>query len=66
MRHRAEAFAARVEALLASSEAGETVAARMANAGRIHASWLRLIYLHHAETAEESFLRAAYLKAAKG
>lgn len=66
MRHRAEAFAARIEGLFASGGVGDIVAARKANAGQIVSAWLRLIYLHHAETAQNAGLGAAYLKAAKG
>ena len=63
--HRAEAFAARIEACIASGKAAEIVDARRQNAKQIHDSWLRLIYLHHAETSVDPALGAAYLKAAK-
>ncbi len=65
MRHRAEAFAGRVEALLASGKAGELVAGRRGDARQIHASWLRLLYLLHAEAAAGSAAGAAFLDAAR-
>ncbi|MDL2210392.1 glycosyltransferase [Desulfovibrio sp. OttesenSCG-928-O18] len=66
MRHRAEAFAMQAIQLLASGKAAQLVAARLAEAKSIHNTWLKLLYLHHAETAGNEALGAAYLKAARG
>lgn len=65
MRHRAETFTTRVTALTSSGKAKRMVATRLDDAKNIHAAWLKLIYLHHAETAESPIFRSAYLKAAK-
>lgn len=65
MRHRAEAFAGRVEELLASGKARAMIASRRAAAKTIHASRLKLLYLHHADSAPTEQLAAAYLKAAR-
>lgn len=66
MRHRAEAFASRIEHLRETGKAGETVAARLRESAAIRASWLRLLYLHHAETANDPVREARYLAASKG
>lgn len=65
MRHRAEAFAMRAMELLATGKAGQMVSCRLTQAKAIHDTWLKLIYLHHAETAAGESLGAAYLKAAR-
>lgn len=64
LRHRAETFAAKAESLLFSGRGKALVAARLANAPFVHARWLKRLYLHHAETAANEALAAAYLAAA--
>ena len=63
--HRATAFAERIENLIHSGAAATMIQTRIQNARQIHSSWLRLLYLHHAETTEKQSLRALYLKAAR-
>ena len=63
--HRAETFAARVVPLFVSGEAKNMIAARLRQAPSIHAKWLKLLYLHHAETAGNEKIGAAYLAAAR-
>ena len=63
--HRAEAFAARIENLIHSGDAAGLVIDRIRNAKHIHSSWLRLLYLHHADTTEDLPRRTLYLKAAQ-
>ena len=65
MHHRAEALAGKVEDLILSGNAGEMIKDRLQDAKKTHATCLKLIYLHHAETASSPSLAAAYLKAAK-
>lgn len=65
MHHRAETFAANVGSMLISGEGKEKVAARLREAPSIHSKWLKLLYLHHAETAENEKTGAAYLAAAR-
>jgi glycosyltransferase involved in cell wall biosynthesis len=66
MRHRAEAFAAKVEKCFASGAARAAVDERLCRAGHIRERWLRLMYLHHAETVGWPTLETAYLRAAQG
>lgn len=66
MRHRAGAFASRIREILDSGRAAEMIDARTRNATSILSAWLKLMYLHHAETASDPALEVAYLKASKG
>ncbi|CAK7022792.1 MAG: hypothetical protein DELT_02481 [Desulfovibrio sp.] len=65
MRHRAETFAARIMDLFVSGRAATMVAERRATAKTIHTKWLKLLYLHHAETAGSASTGASYLAASK-
>lgn len=65
MRHRAETFAANAASLLQSGKGAAMVAKRLHEATAIHAKWLKLLYLHHAETAADGKIGAAYLAAAR-
>jgi hypothetical protein len=64
-RHRA---AHRAATLLAAMDAvpPETVRQRLANAGRIHAKYLKVVYLHLAEAYADMELGERYLRAALG
>jgi hypothetical protein len=44
----------------------ETVRQRLANAGRIHAKYLKVVYLHLAEAYADMELGERYLRAALG
>ncbi len=59
--HRAEALARMVR----SVDAGETVAVRRAAAADIRRRWMRLVYLHWAESAGDAALAARYLAASR-
>lgn len=61
-RHRAQTLADLVRGL----DAEEVVALRLAQAGTIRETYLRLVYLHWAEVSESPALRRLYLEAARG
>ena len=64
-RHRAEAFASRIEGLITSGSAATLVNDRIKNAPTICATWLRRLYLHHAETTDTLPQRTLYYNAAR-
>ena len=66
MRHRAEGFASRVALLRRSGKAEKTITERLLKAASIRSTWLRLLYLHHAETAKDPAREEMYLAAARG
>ncbi len=63
--HRAAEFTRRLGALFDSGEAERRIALRRSGAAAMHAEYLRVLYLHHAESLEGSPLREAYLRAAR-
>jgi hypothetical protein len=63
--HRAKTLSDNLRALLGADGASALVAARRREARALHARFLRLLYLHHAETASLPSLRQAYLMAAQ-
>jgi hypothetical protein len=63
--HRAKNLSDKLLALLERDEARALVAARRQEARSLHERFLRLLYLHHAETCPLSSLRQAYLEAAR-
>jgi hypothetical protein len=64
-RHRARDAAAWLLGFLHSGEARRMSAERLARAPAIRREFLRLLYLHHAETVEDPELRRAYLAASR-
>ena len=62
---RAGEWSSRVEALFSSGEAGTIIEERKAASRYIATHFLRLLYLHHAETVGLESLRQAYLETAK-
>ena len=66
MHHRANTFAAKIEHMLASGQASKIIQTRIHSAKDILASWLRLIYLLHAETTVAPEAKNRYLQAARG
>jgi spore maturation protein CgeB len=65
MHHRAETFAMNTLSLMLSGRSREMIVTRLRDAASIHSNWLKLLYLHHAETAANGKIGAAYLAAAK-
>lgn len=66
MQHRAKTFADRISGLFSSGQAAAMIAERCRTANDIHKTYLRLLYLLHAESAPTPSARSAYLRAAKG
>jgi hypothetical protein len=63
--HRAKTLSDNLLALLGNGRASALIAARRQKAPSLHARFLRLLYLHHAETTPFPSLRQAYLAAAR-
>jgi len=63
--HRAQAFASRIEELITFGNALTMVNDRLKNAHTICSTWLRRLYLHHAETTESLPHRALYYNTAQ-
>lgn len=63
--HRAADFSTKIAALFANGEAESLIHNRLQAADLLHKEVLRLLYLHHAETVEQTRLRQIYLQAAR-
>lgn len=66
MHHRAEAFAAKMNDIALSGKGASLVGERLRSAKQIRNTWLKRMYLHHAETAAYASHVEVYLAAARG